>query len=103
MRAQHYQALLAGAAIATAVLFLLAQRVRPHSRSGLAIFNGDLPPIPEYSDNPELQEPTNESEIEPQTMTTSHPPGLAPSEAPPKQWDDAWDDKGLWPNVSKSM
>jgi hypothetical protein len=52
MRAWNYQALLTGAAIAMALLFLVAQLLRSHSRSGITIFNGDLPPIPEYSDKP---------------------------------------------------
>lgn len=103
--ARHYQALLAGAFIATVLLFLLAQLVRSHNRNGLAIFQGDLPPIPEYdsSDKPELHEPIgNNPESEIQQTSTSSPTEIVPSQTPSKQWDDSWNDKSLWPNISKS-
>jgi alpha-1,3-mannosyltransferase len=104
-RARQYQALLAGAVIATVLLFLLAQLVRSHNRNGLAILHGDLPPIPEYeaSDKTELHEALgNESELEIQQTSTTKSAEIAPSETPSKQWDASWNDKNFWPNISKS-
>ncbi|KAJ5380838.1 uncharacterized protein N7496_003266 [Penicillium cataractarum] len=104
MKARHYQALLAGAAIASVLLFLVAQLVRPHSRNGLAIFHGHLPPIPEYAadDKPVLRQPDREdSDLTVQTTSISKTAEIIPSETSTKQWDDAWDDKNLWPKISK--
>lgn len=105
MKGRQYQALLAGAAIATVLLFLVAQLVRSHSRNGLAIFDGNLPPIPEYAadDKPVLRQPDRrDSYLTPQTTSMSKPAGITPLDTPVKQWDDAWDDKDLWPKISKS-
>lgn len=106
MKGRHYQALLAGAAVASVLLFLLAQLVRSHSHNGLAIFHGNLPPIPEYAadDRQVLRQPDREdSNPTSQTTPISKPADIIPSETRTRQWDDAWDDKNLWPNISKPV
>ncbi|KAF3389595.1 hypothetical protein F1880_003666 [Penicillium rolfsii] len=87
-RALQFQALLAGAVIATVLLFLLAQLVRSHNREGLGISHGDLPPIPEYepSDKPEMHEPIgNELGSEIQQTPTSNSADIVPSAASSKE------------------
>ncbi|KAJ5168773.1 uncharacterized protein N7482_004367 [Penicillium canariense] len=104
MPSLHYQALLAGAAIATVLLFLIAQFTRSHGHGGMAMFHGHLPPIPEYavSDKPKLHEAGSEH-LEPEFRATSAASQTksVPSAMPSKQWDDAWDDKNLWPEWSR--
>jgi alpha-1,3-mannosyltransferase len=84
------------------VLLLTRRHAEDIRNAGVAIFKGNLPPVPDYVDRHVQASTFSEPKIT-HTSTYSSNEITATSEADAPQWDPAWDDKSKWPKWSRPL
>lgn len=110
VNSRHYQAFIGGVVVAFALLFLASQFWHWNSDSGMAIFDGELPSVPEYgpkdevkelhyTDNKKTPEELDKAPLNYAIGKTSNAP-VMPSMTRIASWDTAWDDRRKWPGWS---
>lgn len=82
------------------VLLLTQRHEKDIRNAGVAIFKGNLPPVPNYVNGPVHASAYSEPKTT-HTLTDSSIEGTATSKAAAVQWDPAWDDKSKWPKWSR--
>ena len=113
MRPKAYQAVVGGVTVTLALLFV-ASRLYAHYRQynhdpGLSIFNGKLPPVPQYK-NPDRESPIpsspNLESEQAHDPTSAHAddtdpsPVLLATATTASVWESEWSDETTWPSWS---
>lgn len=103
-------AFVAGAALTLGLLLLASQLWHFNNNSWIAIFDGELPPVPEYGPDDEVKELLYTDTRRPGTGLDTAPLDYAteenlsaaatPSTTRMADWDPIWDDPSKWPSWS---
>ncbi|KAJ5894955.1 hypothetical protein N7495_006646 [Penicillium taxi] len=109
VRPRHYQFLTAAATIAFGLWFLTSRlrvlQIDWGKHSGIDLFDGSLPPVPNYDPENEAElydtDPT-EPESGYQATTTENELVKAPSPTSALEWNSGWDDQEPWPEWSQT-
>lgn len=106
------QAVLAGVALTIGLLLLASQLWHLKNDSWITVFEGGLPPVPEYGPGDEVKELHYTDNRKPgsglDTSTLGHAieetssaaPTPTPSMTRMLYWDTTWEDRGKWPGWS---